>query len=77
MANMPSFVKVENDKIIFNGGPNKEMVAYIPEKYFSSGNIAEIDGKYTNLIGKFPLLPNQFHRIENGTICFINVFFFR
>ena len=53
MANMPSFVKVENDKVIFNGGPNKEMVAYIPEKYFSSGNIAEIDGKYTNIIGIF------------------------
>lgn len=52
MADMPSFVRLEGETVLFNGKDNEEMIAYIPEKYFDR-NIAEIEGKYINLIGIF------------------------
>jgi hypothetical protein len=44
MANnngLPSFIKEDKDKLIFNGGKNKELLAYVPEKYFDR-KIAEV-----------------------------------
>lgn len=52
MAAAPNFIKEDGEQILFNGGPDKEMVAYIPEKYFER-NIAEQEGNYINLIGIF------------------------
>ena len=54
MANssMPDFCKKgENDSILFTG-KDKELVAYIPEKFFDR-NIAEQDGDYYSLLGIF------------------------
>lgn len=54
MANssMPDFCKKgENDSILFTG-KDKELVAYIPEKFFER-NIAEQDGDYYSLLGIF------------------------
>jgi hypothetical protein len=52
MANgLPSFVKEEKTKLLFSG-QDKEMVAYIPEKYFDR-HIAEQIGEYIEIIGIF------------------------
>lgn len=50
--NMPSFVEKNQDGSIVFKGKNKEMVAYVPEKYFER-NIAEQSGEYINLFGIF------------------------
>ena len=52
MADMPSFIyKDKDDSIIFKP-KDKELVAYVPEKYFER-NIAEQSGEFINLIGVF------------------------
>jgi hypothetical protein len=49
---LPSFIKEEQDKLIFNGGKNKEFLAYVPEKYFER-NVAEVNGEYIEIMGIF------------------------
>ena len=49
---LPSFIKEENDKLIFRGGKNKEFLAYVPEKYFER-KIAEVIGEYIEIMGIF------------------------
>lgn len=52
MANgLPYFIKKDGDSLLFDC-PGKEMVAYIPEKYFER-NIAEQVGDSINLVGVF------------------------
>lgn len=48
---IPSFIKLEGEKLIFQG-EGKELVAYIPEKYFER-KLAEVEGDYINLVGIF------------------------
>ena len=48
---LPSFVKEDNNKLIFIG-KNKEMVAYIPEKYFDR-KLVEQNGETFDIIGIF------------------------
>ena len=53
MANgLPSFIKEDKEKLLFNGGPNKEFLAYVPEKYFER-SIAEQNGEYIDILGIF------------------------
>lgn len=55
MANnngLPSFIKEDKDKLIFKGGKNKELLAYVPEKYFDR-KIAEVIGEYIEILGIF------------------------
>ena len=49
---LPSFIRQEKESLIFNG-KDKELIAYIPEKFFER-NIAEIEGNIINLLGVFP-----------------------
>jgi hypothetical protein len=51
MAKLPYFCKQEKESILFSA-KGKEMVAYIPEKYFDR-NIAEQEGDYINIMGIF------------------------
>jgi hypothetical protein len=48
---LPNFIREEKLKLIFDA-PGKEMVAYIPEKFFDR-KIAEVVGEYVELIGLF------------------------
>lgn len=48
---LPSFLREEHQKLIFND-KDKELVAYIPEKFFERG-IANIIGEYIELLGIF------------------------
>lgn len=48
---LPSFLREEHQKLIFND-KDKELVAYIPEKFFDR-NIATIIGEYIELLGVF------------------------
>ena len=48
---MPYFCKKEGDSIIFSA-KDREMVAYIPEKYFDR-NLAEQEGDLINIMGMF------------------------
>ena len=48
---IPSFIEVEREKVLFKG-EDKELVAYIPEKYFER-KLAELEGDYINLVGIF------------------------
>lgn len=48
---IPSFIKLEGEKLIFQG-EGKELIAYIPEKYFER-KLAEIEGDYIHLVGIF------------------------
>ena len=49
---MPPFLKKdENGSLLFTG-KDKELVAYVPEKYFDR-NVAEQSGEYINLLGIF------------------------
>lgn len=48
---LPSFIKENGDQLLFNG-EDKELVAYVPEKYFER-KIAEQEGEFINLIGIF------------------------
>lgn len=49
---LPSFIKEDKDKLIFQGGKNKELLAYVPEKYFER-KIAEVIGEYIEILGIF------------------------
>ena len=49
---MPSFVKKNEEGSIVFAEKGKELVAYVPEKYFERG-IAEQAGEYINLLGVF------------------------
>lgn len=51
MSAMPSFLYKDKDALVFKP-ENKEMVVYVPEKYFER-NIAEQVGEYINLLGVF------------------------
>lgn len=51
MSDLPSFIREENDQLIFNSD-TEEMVAYIPEKYFER-KVAEQEGEFINIIGIF------------------------
>lgn len=48
---IPSFIELEGEKLLFKG-EDKELIAYIPEKYFER-KLAEIEGDYINLVGIF------------------------
>ena len=48
---LPKFIREDKLKLIFDA-PGKEMIAYIPEKFFER-KIAEIIGEYVELIGVF------------------------
>lgn len=48
---IPSFIELEGEKLLFKG-EDKELVAYIPEKYFER-KLAELEGDYINLVGIF------------------------
>ena len=48
---LPSFIKEDKQKLIFND-PNKEFLAYIPEKYFDR-RIAEVVGEFIDILGIF------------------------
>ena len=48
---LPNFIREDKLKLIFDA-PGKEMVAYIPEKFFDR-NLAEIAGEYVDLLGIF------------------------
>ena len=48
MAKLPYFCKQEKESILFSA-KGKEMVAYVPEKYFDR-NIAEQEGDYINIM---------------------------
>lgn len=48
---LPSFIKEDKTKLLFTG-KDKEMVAYIPEKYFDR-KIAEQNGEYIDILGIF------------------------
>ena len=48
---LPSFIKEDKTKLLFSG-KDKEMVAYIPEKYFDR-KIAEQIGEYIEILGIF------------------------
>ena len=52
MADMPSFIYKDTDDSIIFKPKDKELVAYVPEKYFER-NIAEQSGEFINLIGVF------------------------
>lgn len=47
---MLSYLKIEGNKCLFTG---KYMEAYIPEFYFKTNNLAEINGDFLNVIGIF------------------------
>ena len=48
---LPSFIKEDGEQLLFTG-KDKEMVIYIPEKYFER-RIAEQEGEFFNIIGIF------------------------
>ena len=48
---LPSFIKEDGEQLLFTG-KDKEMVIYIPEKYFER-RIAEQEGEFFNVIGIF------------------------
>lgn len=48
---LPSFLKEDKQKLIFSD-PNREFLAYIPEKYFDR-RIAEVIGEYIDILGVF------------------------
>lgn len=48
---LPSFLKEEKEKLIFCE-KGKEMLAYVPEKYFDRG-IADVVGEFINILGIF------------------------
>lgn len=52
MTNMPDFVTKNSDGAIVFKGADKELLAYVPEKYFERG-IAEYSGEFINIIGIF------------------------
>ena len=49
---LPSYLKEEDNKIIFND-PEGEVIYYIPEKYFDLSSKTEIIGEYVNVFGIF------------------------
>lgn len=49
---MPSFLKKNKEGSLLFTGKDKELVFYVPEKYFDR-NIAEQSGEYINLLGIF------------------------
>ena len=48
---LPSFIREEKQKLLFNG-KDREMLAYIPEKYFDR-RVAETIGEYIEILGVF------------------------
>lgn len=49
---LPSFVRLDKEKLLFNGSADEEFLAYIPEKYFER-KIAEVVGEYIDILGIF------------------------
>ena len=60
---LPSFIRLENEKLIFNG-KNKELVAYIPEKFFER-KLAEPEGEFIKTIGIFPYTVQDLNTGKN------------
>lgn len=60
---LPSFMRLENEKLIFNG-KNKELVAYIPEKFFER-KLAEPEGEFIKTIGIFPYTVQDLNTGKN------------
>ncbi len=64
MANgLPSFIKEEKQKLLFNA-PGKEMLAYVPEKYFDR-RVAEIIGEYIEILGIFDYTVQEIGSSKN------------